>query len=174
MAEKSRLGVQGGRGGSGMDEHFGGFLDANCYIWYGWATGSYWTAQGNVCDWVTLLYNRTWQDIVNQLYFNNNNNKEKRKNKILKYKLSKRSTQFCWKIKDLKKQKNIPRSWIRLIKTVILPKCFYLVIIILTWIPAGLLVEIDKLILKLIKCKEPRTAKIILKKNKVRRLTSLF
>ena len=26
--------------------------------------------QGNVCDWVSLLYNRTWQNIVNQLCFN--------------------------------------------------------------------------------------------------------
>lgn len=28
------------------------------------------TARG-VCDWVTSLYNRTWRNIVNQLYFNN-------------------------------------------------------------------------------------------------------
>lgn len=33
MAKKSRLGVPGGeRGGSGMDGHFGGFLDANSYL----------------------------------------------------------------------------------------------------------------------------------------------
>ena len=37
----------------------GVFLDSNCYIWNGWAMGSYCTAQGNVCDSVTLLYNRT-------------------------------------------------------------------------------------------------------------------
>ena len=36
--------------------------------------GSYCTAQGNMCDWVTLLYSRTCWNIVNQLYFNNNNN----------------------------------------------------------------------------------------------------
>ena len=60
MAEKSRLAVpQGERRGSGMDGDLGGFLNANCYIWIGWAMGSYCTAQGNVCDWVTLLYNRT-------------------------------------------------------------------------------------------------------------------
>ena len=59
MAEKSRLGVGGKGGGSGMDGHFGGLGDANYYIWNGWAMGSYCTAQGNVCDWVTLLYNRT-------------------------------------------------------------------------------------------------------------------
>ena len=34
-------------------------VDANCYIWNGWAMESYCTAQGNVCDWVTLLNNRT-------------------------------------------------------------------------------------------------------------------
>ena len=27
-------------------------------------------AQGTVWDWVTLLYNRNWRNIVNQLYFN--------------------------------------------------------------------------------------------------------
>ena len=31
----------------------------NCYIWNGWAMGPCCTAQGNVCDWVTLLYNGT-------------------------------------------------------------------------------------------------------------------
>lgn len=38
--------------------------------------------QENVCDWVTWLYKRTWQNIVNQWYFNdnnNNNNENKRK-----------------------------------------------------------------------------------------------
>ena len=73
MAKKGRLGVpKEKRGGSGMKEHLRVFLDANCYIWNGWAMGSYCTAQGNVCDWVTLLYNRTWWNIVNQLHFNNN------------------------------------------------------------------------------------------------------
>ena len=32
-----------------------------------WAMGPYCTAQGNVCDCITLLYHRTWQNIVNQL-----------------------------------------------------------------------------------------------------------
>ena len=59
MAKKCRLAVPGvGVGGSGMDGHLGGFGHANCYIWNGQAMGSYCTAQGNVCDWVTLLYNR--------------------------------------------------------------------------------------------------------------------
>ena len=40
MAKKSRLGVpKGERRGSGMDGYLGGFLDANSYIWNGWATG---------------------------------------------------------------------------------------------------------------------------------------
>ena len=30
---------------------FGGFGDANCYIWNRWAMGSYCTAQGDVYDW---------------------------------------------------------------------------------------------------------------------------
>ena len=34
-------------GGSGMDGYFGGFWDANCYIWNGWAMGPYGTALGN-------------------------------------------------------------------------------------------------------------------------------
>ena len=60
MAKERKLGVpEGERGGSGMDRHFGDFFDANCYFWNGWAMGPYCTAQGNVCDWVTLLYNRT-------------------------------------------------------------------------------------------------------------------
>ena len=46
-----------------------GFLDANFYIWSGWAMGPYCTAWGTVCDWVTLVYNRNWKNIVNQLYF---------------------------------------------------------------------------------------------------------
>ena len=59
MAKKRRLSfAKEKRGGSGMDGHFGGFLDANCDIWNGWAIGSY-TAQGSVYDWVILLYNRT-------------------------------------------------------------------------------------------------------------------
>ena len=59
MAKKSRLGVLGGRRGSGRDGHFGSFGDANYYIWNGLAVRSYCIAQGNVCNWVTLLYNRT-------------------------------------------------------------------------------------------------------------------
>ena len=46
-------------GGSRMDGHFGDLGDANCYIWNGWKMGTYCIAQGNVCDWVTWLYNRT-------------------------------------------------------------------------------------------------------------------
>ena len=58
MAKKSRFGVPRS-GGSGRDGHFGGLGDANSYIRNGWAMGPYCIAQGNVCDWVTLLYNRT-------------------------------------------------------------------------------------------------------------------
>ena len=68
MAKESRLGVpKGERGESGMDGHFGGVLDANCYILNGWAIGPSCTALGNVCDWVTLLYNRTCRNTVDQL-----------------------------------------------------------------------------------------------------------
>ena len=60
MANKSRLGVpKGERRGTGTDGHFGVWGNVNCYIWNRWAMASYCTAQGNVCDWVTLLYNRT-------------------------------------------------------------------------------------------------------------------
>ena len=60
MAKESTLGVpRGEKEGSGMDGHFGGVLDANWYIWNGWAVGLYCRAQGNVCDWVTWLHNRT-------------------------------------------------------------------------------------------------------------------
>ena len=52
-------GPRGERGLSGMDGHFGVFLDANCYIWNGCAMQPYCIAQGNVCDWVTLWYNGT-------------------------------------------------------------------------------------------------------------------
>ena len=40
--------------------------------------GSYCTAQGNVCDWVTLWYNTTWWNSVNQLHFGNNNKRNYR------------------------------------------------------------------------------------------------
>ena len=62
MAKESRLGVpKGEEGGREWDGwHSGGFfLDAKSYIWNGWAIGPYDTALGTVCDWVTLLYNRT-------------------------------------------------------------------------------------------------------------------
>ena len=55
--------IRGSQGENGREwdrRAFGGvFLDAHCYIWNRWAMGPYCTAQGNVCDWVTLLYNRT-------------------------------------------------------------------------------------------------------------------
>ena len=60
-AKKSRLGVLGvgGRKGVAGRAFLGFFSDAHCYIWNGGAMGSYCTAHGNVCDGVTLLYNRT-------------------------------------------------------------------------------------------------------------------
>ena len=33
-------------------------MEPNYNIWNRWAMRSYCTAQGTVCDWVTLLYNR--------------------------------------------------------------------------------------------------------------------
>lgn len=59
MAKESRLVVPGGR-----EERVGwtgswGFGDTNGYIWNGQAVGSYCMAQETVCDWVSLLYNRT-------------------------------------------------------------------------------------------------------------------
>ena len=55
-AKESRLVVAKGEGGrSGMDGKFGRLVDANCYIWNGWAMWSYCTAQETLCDWVTLL-----------------------------------------------------------------------------------------------------------------------
>ena len=60
MAKKSILGVlRGEGGGSRVDGHFGGFGGTHCNIWNGWTMGPYCIAQGNICDWVTLLYNRT-------------------------------------------------------------------------------------------------------------------
>jgi len=52
IAKESRLGVLGGAKGKGMSWMglLGFFLDANCYIWNGWAMGPYCTTQGNVCD----------------------------------------------------------------------------------------------------------------------------
>ena len=60
MAKMSRLGVPFGGEGEGMGGMgILGFGACRLFIWNEWAMGSYRTAQGNVCDWVTLLYNRT-------------------------------------------------------------------------------------------------------------------
>ena len=48
-------GSQRGRRREWDGRAFGGFLDANCYTWNGWAMGPYCTVQGNACDQVTLL-----------------------------------------------------------------------------------------------------------------------
>ena len=48
---------QGGKGRKWDGWASGG--DAKCCIWNGWAVRSYHPIQGNVCDWVTLLYKRT-------------------------------------------------------------------------------------------------------------------
>ena len=58
-ARKSRLLVPRGKAGRVGWMGSLGVLDANCNIWNGWAMGPYGTAQGTVCDWVTLLYNRS-------------------------------------------------------------------------------------------------------------------
>ena len=59
-----------------------GMKDNRGHGYTDWAMGSYCITQGSVCEWVTLLYNRTWWNIVNQLYFNNKKivNKPKFKN----------------------------------------------------------------------------------------------
>ena len=59
MAKESRSRVpRGKREGAGWMGTWGFF---ECKLlnleWMG--NGAYWTAQGTVCDWVTLLYNRT-------------------------------------------------------------------------------------------------------------------
>ena len=69
ITNKQKIETDHGQGGrlvvpGGTEEGVGwmgnlGFGDANCYIWNGWAMGPCCTAQGNVCDWVTLLYNGT-------------------------------------------------------------------------------------------------------------------
>ena len=59
MAKKSRPGFLGWDK-SRMDGHFGDLGDANCLLYLErMGNESYCTAQGKVCDWVTLLYNRT-------------------------------------------------------------------------------------------------------------------
>ena len=58
IAKENRLVVPKGKWrGRGMDEQCG-VLEANSYC-KGWAMRPYCTAQGTVCDWVTLLYKRT-------------------------------------------------------------------------------------------------------------------
>lgn len=58
--EEQTWGSPGGRGeGVGGMDILGVLGDANCYIWNGWAMGSYCTAQGNMYDWGTLLNIRT-------------------------------------------------------------------------------------------------------------------
>ena len=76
-----------------------GLVDANCYIWNGWAMGSYCTAQGTVYDWVTFQYKRNGRNIVNQLYFN-----KKEFNKFEKTHLSRKKPRHSG-IKLLCKQK---------------------------------------------------------------------
>ena len=56
MAKENRRVIGRGRGkGMGWLGSLG-FLYANC--WNGWEMVPYSTAQGTVCGWVTLLYNR--------------------------------------------------------------------------------------------------------------------
>ena len=47
MAKESRLVIPGGRAKAVGWTSSSGFLDANCYVYDGWATGPCCTAQGN-------------------------------------------------------------------------------------------------------------------------------
>ena len=49
-----------GGGGREWDRQgvWGWWMDANCNNWDRLVTGPYCTAQGTVCTWVTLFYNR--------------------------------------------------------------------------------------------------------------------
>ena len=69
MAKENRLVVPRGEEGVGWMGSLR-FLDANYYVWNGWAMGPFCIAQGTVCDCITLLYNRNLRNILNQLYFN--------------------------------------------------------------------------------------------------------
>ena len=60
MAKKSRFG-----GGAGWMGILGG-LEMQIYTWNEWAMESYCTAQGNVCGWVTFLYNNLGHFFVQQ------------------------------------------------------------------------------------------------------------
>ena len=44
--------------------------DKQAVIQNWWAVWPYCTAQGSVCDWVTLLYDKNWRNIINKLHFN--------------------------------------------------------------------------------------------------------
>ena len=58
---RTELGFPRGRG-EGVGVGWMGILEVfwmKSYIWNGWPVGLYYIAQGNVRDWVTLLYDRT-------------------------------------------------------------------------------------------------------------------
>ena len=59
QVEEQTRGSQGGKGKEQEGWALLGHLDVNSSIWNGWAMGPCCSAQGNVCDWVTLLYSRT-------------------------------------------------------------------------------------------------------------------
>lgn len=75
---------------------------------------------------------------------------------------------------DLNKWKNLPCSWmirLNIVKMAVFPKLIYTFNAIPVRIPIYFFLEIDEMLLKFIlNCKDPRTAKTILKKNKVERL----
>ena len=62
-ATESRLAVARGKGGGrGMDRSLG-LVEANCDIWKGWATGSYYTAR-ELCSTGSLGYIRDIEETL--------------------------------------------------------------------------------------------------------------
>ena len=58
MAKESRLVVTSKEVGREWDGLVVQGFWMQTHVWSGWAVGPWYTAQGSVCDWVTLLYRR--------------------------------------------------------------------------------------------------------------------